>query len=86
LLNLESNKLDMTDPNRNFEILLDAAQDQPAYEPLLSLLQHLLLVRRVDPVVFAKYLRLIDEAVAQIVLDGKGENCLNEATAECWLE
>jgi len=72
LENLDTIRYEMNDPAQVSSILIESVQDTSAAAPLLSLLQHLVLIRKTDPNITGKYLQLIDNVVAQIVLDGKG--------------
>jgi len=72
LENLDTIRYEMTDPAQVSSVLIESVENTSAAAPLLSLLQHLVLIRKTDPVITGKYLQLIDNVVAQIVLDGKG--------------
>lgn len=72
LENLETIRFEMSEPEVVAKALLASVQETPAATPFLSLMQHLLLIRKTDPYITSKYFQLIDSVVAQIVLDGKG--------------
>ena len=60
-----------TDPIHICRALVRSTEGTPAFGHLLSLLQHLLVIRQ-DVHVRTSYYQLIDEMVTQVVLDGRG--------------
>jgi len=66
-------KIEMTEPDKIYESLTSSLKGTSAMAPFLSLLQHLLLIRRNDVYIAEKYYQLLDTIVAQIVLDKKGK-------------
>jgi len=72
LENLETIQLDFTDPPEVFEALYKSIADSNAVPVFLSILQHLLLIRKNDLYITEKYFQLIDQVISQIILDGKG--------------
>ncbi len=67
-------KLDFNNPTEILEIILTKAGESEAKKYLTSILQHFLAISKYQDSTFDKYLQLIDQIVAQIVLDGKGIN------------
>ncbi|XP_057205099.1 protein diaphanous homolog 1 [Triplophysa rosa] len=68
---LDDVRIEMDDMNEVFQIVMNTVKDSKAEPHLLSLFQHLLLVRS-DYMVRPQYYKLIDECTAQIVLHRNG--------------
>lgn len=68
---LDDVRIEMDDMTEVFQIVMNTVKDSKAEPHLLSLLQHLLLVRS-DYMVRPQYYKLIDECTAQIVLHRNG--------------
>ncbi|XP_071382511.1 protein diaphanous homolog 1-like [Centroberyx affinis] len=68
---LDDIRIEMDDVREVFEILVNTVKDSKAETHLLSLLQHLLLVRN-DYMARPQYYKLMDECIAQIVLHRNG--------------
>ncbi|XP_012989041.4 protein diaphanous homolog 1 isoform X2 [Esox lucius] len=64
-------RIEMDDVTEVFQILMNTVKDSKAEAYFLSVMQHLLLVRN-DYMVRPQYYRLIDECIAQIVLQRNG--------------
>ncbi|RKP18738.1 FH2-domain-containing protein, partial [Rozella allomycis CSF55] len=64
-------RIDFTDIREISESLIEASEGTRASSHLLSMFQHLMLIRN-EPGIRANYFRLIDGIISQIVLDGKG--------------
>nr|XP_034959433.1 protein diaphanous homolog 1 isoform X3 [Zootoca vivipara] len=67
----EEIRIEMDDFNEVFQILHNTVKDSKAEQHLLSILQHLLLVRN-DYEARPQYFKLIDECISQIVLHKNG--------------
>ncbi|XP_053253317.1 protein diaphanous homolog 1 isoform X2 [Podarcis raffonei] len=67
----EEIRIEMDDFNEVFQILHNTVKDSKAEQYLLSILQHLLLVRN-DYEARPQYFKLIDECISQIVLHKNG--------------
>ncbi|XP_077464779.1 protein diaphanous homolog 1 isoform X2 [Stigmatopora argus] len=68
---LDDIRIEMDDVREVFDILVNTVKDSKAENNLLSLMQHLLLIRN-DYVARPQYYKLIDECVSQIVLHRNG--------------
>uniref|UniRef100_A0A4W5MPB4 GBD/FH3 domain-containing protein n=1 Tax=Hucho hucho TaxID=62062 RepID=A0A4W5MPB4_9TELE len=64
-------RIEMDDVMEVFQIVMNTVKDSKAETHLLSLMQHLLLIRN-DYMVRPQYYKLIDECIAQIVLHRNG--------------
>ncbi|XP_066524903.1 protein diaphanous homolog 1 [Hoplias malabaricus] len=64
-------RLEMDDISEVFQILMNTVKDSKAEGFLLSIMQHMLLVRS-DYMIRPQYYKLIDECIAQIVLHRNG--------------
>ncbi|XP_064874617.1 protein diaphanous homolog 1-like [Oncorhynchus nerka] len=64
-------RVEMDDVMEVFQIVMNTVKDSKAETHLLSLMQHLLLIRN-DYMVRPQYYKLIDECIAQIVLHRNG--------------
>lgn len=63
---------DKDDPREIFEYILTSIEGTRAYDFFLSCLQHLLLVNNEESNLKSRYFQIIDNLVAQVVLDHKG--------------
>lgn len=63
---------DKDDPREVFEYILNDVEGTRAYDFFLSSLQHLLLINTEEAHTKARYFQIIDNLVAQVVLDHKG--------------
>lgn len=63
---------DKDDPREVFEYLLSTVEGTRAYDFFLSCLQHLLLINNEEVNLKSRYFQVIDNLVAQVVLDHKG--------------
>lgn len=63
---------DKDDPREVFEYLLSNVEGTRAYDFFLSCLQHLLLINNEETQIRSRYFQIIDNLVAQVVLDHKG--------------
>ncbi|KAG0914538.1 hypothetical protein G6F33_004165 [Rhizopus arrhizus] len=63
---------DKDDPREVFEYLLSNVEGTRAYDFFLSCLQHLLLINNEEMQIRSRYFQIIDNLVAQVVLDHKG--------------
>ncbi|XP_078509624.1 protein diaphanous homolog 1 [Lissotriton helveticus] len=68
---LDDIKIEMDDFEEIFQIILNTVKDSKAEQTLLSILQHLLLIRN-DYEARPQYYKLIDECVSQIILHKNG--------------
>lgn len=63
---------DQNDPRDVFECILSSVEGTRGYDFFLSCLQHLLLVNSEESGIKSRYYQIIDNLVAQVVLDHKG--------------
>lgn len=63
---------DQNDPRDVFECILSSVEGTRGYDFFLSSLQHLLLVNNEEVGIKSRYYQIIDNLVAQVVLDHKG--------------
>lgn len=63
---------DQNDPRDVFECILSSVEGTRGYDFFLSCLQHLLLVNNEETGLKSRYFQIIDNLVAQVVLDHKG--------------
>lgn len=63
---------DQNDPRDVFECILSSVEGTRGYDFFLSCLQHLLLVNNEESGLKSRYFQIIDNLVAQVVLDHKG--------------
>jgi len=72
LESLDTIKFEKTDPEEIYKGLVKPLRSTQGMASFLSLLQHLFLARKADPYINEKQFELIDDVVAQIILDGEG--------------